>query len=119
MSSYRLDTGIILFELLVPDAVAFIAVTAFAHLVDKRFTCWVANPGVLNGFINTSLLLMPIMFSMGAEQSIQVDAMGMFVQIIRIVILPIAFGLILNRFLAVSLGKSWGSCLLFPVLAFA
>lgn len=185
-------------------AAIVIAVTVFAYLVDNSFTSWVANPGFLNGFINTSHLLMLIMFGMGltlkfsdfkvvfsqpgdiltgeaaqylimplaglvlcrlfnlpaelavgvilvgccpggtssnvmtfmaggdvalsvgmtavstilapfmtpllctacvklytgmgAEQAVQVDAMGMFVQIIQIVILPIALGLIVNRF---------------------
>ena len=46
-------------------AAIVIAVTVFAYLVDNSFTSWVANPGFLNGFINTSHLLMLIMFGMG------------------------------------------------------
>ncbi len=42
-----------------------IVVTVVAYLVDKSFTSWVANPNVLNGFINVNHLLMLIMFGMG------------------------------------------------------
>lgn len=42
-----------------------VLVTIIAYLVDGSFTGWVANPDVLNGFINVNHLLMLIMFGMG------------------------------------------------------
>lgn len=63
-------------------AAIVILVTIFAYAVNNSFTSWVGNENVLGGNINTTHLFMVVMF----------------LDIIKIIIIPIAIGLIVNRF---------------------